>query len=125
VQDIANWEKVNGHIPLGSIVMAHTGWESQGNVKRGAMRFPGYSEDAAKFLIDGRKILGLGIDTGSVDGGSSSHSVHQYALAHSIYPLQNVANLDRVPSSGAVVVVAPDKITDAASGPVRIFALLK
>ena len=125
VQDIANWEKGNGQIPLGSIVMARTGWESQSNVKRGAMRFPGYSEDAAKFLVDGRRILGLGIDTSSIDGGSSQHAVHQYALAHSIYPLQNVANLDRVPSTGAVVVVAPEKIADAASSPVRIFALLK
>jgi hypothetical protein len=61
VQDIVRWEQGNGPIPLGAIVMARTGWGSRWNsVKKyrnpdakGGMHFPGYSEDAARFLSDG------------------------------------------------------------------------
>lgn len=117
VEDIANWEQLNGHIPLGAIVMARTG-------SRGRSVAAGYSQDAAQFLIDARKVIGLGIDTSSIEGSSTRSTVRDYALAHSVYPLHNVVNLDRVPSSGAVVVVAPEKIKNAAGAPVRIFALL-
>jgi kynurenine formamidase len=133
VADIAAWEKVNGQIPLGAVVMARTGWDSRWNsVKdyrnadaKGVMHFPGYSQDAAKFLVEGRNVLGLGIDTLSIDyGPSKDFAVHQYTLAHSLYHLENVANLDRLPAKGAIVVVAPMKLEGGSGGPVRVFALL-
>ena len=90
------------------------------------MHFPGYSEDAAQFLVEGRGALALGIDTLSVDpGDSKTLAVHQYTLAHSVYHLENVANLDRVPDAGAVVVVAPMKLEGQVDGPVRILALTR
>ena len=49
VADIAAWEQINGEIPLGAVVMARTGWDSRW---KDATRFPGYSADAAKFLIE-------------------------------------------------------------------------
>ena len=134
VSDVARWEKANGQIPLGSIVMIHTGWgsrwDSAGTYRnsdaQGVSHYPGYSADAAKFLVNGRNVLGLGIDTLSVDRGSSRTTpVHDFALAHSVYPLENVAALDQVPSSGAMAVVAPIKLDGGAAGPVRIFALLQ
>ena len=68
----------------------------------------------------------LGIDTLSVDrGNSKTQAVHQYTLAHSVYHLENVANLDRVPDAGAVVVVAPMKLEGEVDGPVRILALTR
>lgn len=134
VNDISTWEKANGPIPLGSIVMVRTGWGSRWNsVQRyvnadahGVAHYPGYSQDAATFLVNGRNALSLGIDTASVDGGNAkSTPVHDFALAHSVYPLENVAALDRVPASGAMGVVAPTKLAGGAAGPVRIFALLQ
>ena len=90
------------------------------------MHFPGYSEDAAKFLVEGRNVLGLGIDTLSIDyGPSKDFAVHQYTLAHSFYHLENFANLDRAPAHGAIVVVAPMKLEGGSGGPVRIFALVR
>ncbi|HVO79868.1 MAG TPA: cyclase family protein [Terriglobales bacterium] len=133
VEDIAAWEHANGEMPLGAVVMARTGWDSRwDSVKdyrnadaKGMMHFPGYSLDAAKFLVEGRNVVGLGIDTLSVDfGPSNDFEVHQYTLAHSIYHLENVANLDRAPAKGAMVVVAPMKLEGGSGGPVRIFALL-
>jgi kynurenine formamidase len=133
VEDIAAWEHANGEMPQGAVVMARTGWDSRWNsVKdyrnadaRGVMHFPGYSQDAAKFLVEGRSVLGLGIDTLSIDcGPSKDFAVHQYTLAHSLYHLENVTNLDRVPAKGAIVVVAPMKLEGGSGGPARIFALL-
>jgi kynurenine formamidase len=90
------------------------------------MHFPGYSADAAKFLVEGRNVLGLGIDTLSIDyGPSKDFAVHRYTLAHSLYHLENVANLDRAPAHGAIVVVAPMKLEGGSGGPVRILALVR
>lgn len=134
VEDIARWEHVHGQIPAGAIVMARTGWSARWNSpkdfrnadSKGAMHFPGYSLDTARFLVEGRSIFGLGIDTLSIDyGPSPDFPVHQYTLAHSVYQLEDVANLDRVPASGAIVVVAPMKLEGGSGSPVRILALLR
>ena len=134
VEDISRWERANGQIPLGSVVMVRTGWDSRWDSTKDyrnadakdVMHFPGYSQDAAKFLVEGRKIIGLGIDTLSIDyGPSKDFPVHQYALAHSLYHLENVTNLDRVPANGAIAVVAPMKLEGGSGGPVRVLALLR
>jgi kynurenine formamidase len=133
VEDLARWEKANGSIPAGAIVIARTGWDSRWssakdfrNADRHAvLHFPGYSLDAAKFLVEARSVFGIGIDTLSVDyGPSSDFPVHRYALGHSVYQLESVANLDRVPARGAIVVIAPMKLQGGSGSPVRIFALL-
>jgi len=144
VEDIAQWERVHDQIPLGSVVIARTGWGSGWNSAkhdrnaeaRGEMHFPGYSEDAAKFLVEGRNALGLGTDTPGMDtpgmdsagmdpGPSKDSPARQYTLAHSVYQLENVANLDRVPVTGGMVVVAPAKLEGGSRGPVRILALVR
>lgn len=134
VVDIAQWEQIHGEIPAGAVVVVRTGWgvrwtspkEYRNTDKYGVMHFPGYSRDAARFLVEGRQALALGIDTLSVDPGSSRRlAVHEYTLAHSVYHLENVANLERVPDAGAVVVVAPMKLEGEVDGPVRILALTR
>ena len=134
VEDIAQWEQMHGEIPAGAVVVARTGWGTRWNSprdyrnldKKGVMHYPGYSQDAARFLVEARLVLALGIDTLSVDPGSSrTLAVHQYTLAHSVYHLENVANLERVPDAGAVVVVAPMKLEGQVDGPVRILALTR
>jgi len=134
VEDVAHWEQIHGEMPAGAVVLARTGWggrwawpERYRNTdKKGVMHFPGYSAEAARFLVEGRAVLALGIDTLSVDPGSArTLTVHDYTLAHSVYHLENVANLDRVPDAGAVVVVAPMKLEGEVDGPVRILALTR
>jgi kynurenine formamidase len=134
ISDISTWEKANGQIQPGSVVVVKTGWEKCWNsVKdyrnadaKGVMHFPGVSMEAAKFLVEGRNVIGLGIDTLSIDyGPSPDFAVHQYTLAHSLYHLENVANLDQVPANGAVVIVAPMKLEGGSGGPVRVLALVR
>ena len=134
VEDIARWEHTNGQIPLGAVVMARTGWGARWNSAKsyrntdgkGVMHFPGYSEDAARFLAEGRNSLGLGIDTPNLQHGAATNlAVNHYTLAHGLYVLTNVANLDRMPANGAVAMVAPMKLTGGSAAPVRILALVR
>jgi kynurenine formamidase len=131
--DISAWEKAHGEIPSGSVVIANTGWASRWNLakeyrnadEKGVMHFPGYSLAAAKLLVDNRKVYALGIDTLSIDyGPSRDYPVHQYTLGHSLYHLENVANLNHVPARGATVIVAPMKVEGGSGCPVRIYALV-
>lgn len=130
--DVLGWEKAHGRIPAGSVMIANTGWESRWNSSKeyrnadakGIMHFPGYSLEAARLLVEERKVFGLGIDTLSIDyGPSQDFPVHQYTLAHGLYHLENVASLDQVPAKGATIVVAPMKLDGGSGSPVRILAL--
>jgi kynurenine formamidase len=134
VDDIAGWEKAHGQIPQGAVVIARTGWEARWKSAqryrnadaKGVLHFPGYSQEAARFLVEGRNVIGMGIDTLSVDyGPSKDYPIHKYTLSHSLYHLENVGHLDQVPASGATVVVAPMKLEGGSGGPVRILALIK
>jgi kynurenine formamidase len=134
VDDIAAWEQVNGQIPMGSAVFASTGWATRwpsmkdyrGADERGIMHFPGYSPQAAKFLVEGRNIVGLGIDTLSVDAGTATDfPVHHFTMGHSVYHVENATNLTKVPPTGAIVVVAPAKLQGGSGGPVRVLALVR
>ncbi len=134
VEDIAAWEQANGQIPPGAVVLARTGWSSRwysmekyrNADAKGVMHFPGFSEPAVHFLVEARNIVGLGIDTLSVDPGSSkTFPVHHYVAAHNVYNLENVAYLEQAPPSGALLVVAPAKLAGGSGGPVRLLALIK
>lgn len=134
IDDIAQWEKSHGQVPAGAVVIAKTGWEARWNSGKGyrnadstgTMHFPGFSLDAAKFLLDARSVVGLGIDTMSVDyGPSQNFEVHQYTLKRGAYNLENVANLSTVPQSGGIALAAPLKTAGGSRGPVRILALLR
>ena len=126
------WEKHHGVISAGSIVLLRTGWASRWpDAKRyrnqdagGKMHFPGFSAEAVKLLLD-RKVSGIGCDTLSVDyGASSDYPVHHLGLGAGIYNLENLADLSKLPETGAFLIVAPIKLEGGSGGPVRVFALL-
>ena len=132
VQKVLQWESKYGRIPAGAIVLLRTGWaERWPNAKlyrnqdeKGVMHFPGYSVDAAKLLLQ-RNVSGIGCDTLSVDpGNSTDFPVHHLVLGSEKYQLENLANLDKLPSAGAFLVVAPIKLEGGSGGPARVFALL-
>lgn len=129
---IAEWERAHGRIPQGAVVLLRTGWSARwpdaqkyrNQDKQGKMHFPGFSDEAAKVLIE-RGVSGLGCDTLSVDyGASEDFSVHHLALGAGLYHLENLADLSEVPEAGAFLVVAPIKLEGGSGGPVRVFALL-
>src|SRR5260370_145698 len=129
---VEDWEKRHGPIPEGAIVLLRTGWASRwpdtrkyrNQDEKGKMHFPGFSAEAAKLLIE-RKVSGLGCDTLSIDpGASSDYPVHRLALGAGLYQLENLADMNELPETGAFLVVAPIKLEGGSGGPVRAFALL-
>jgi kynurenine formamidase len=123
VDDIACWERTNGQIPLGAVVIARTKQRSNPET---TTSWSGFSADSAAFLVEGRNVTGLGSDAPDLESGrTSEHSIDKYTLSHSVYVLKNVAGLEQVPVSGAVVMVAPAKLGGHTQAPVRLLALLR
>jgi len=133
VEDLKGWEKANGKIESSALVFMYTGWDSRWNDVRAyrnqdehqVMHFPGFSPEAAQFLVSERSINGIGIDTLSVDyGPSKDFRVHHIMHGAGKYHVENAANLGKLPAKGAIVIVAPIPIEGGSGGPARVFALL-
>ena len=132
-QDLLDWEEQHGRLPGGAIVLMSTGWsrkwtdpEAYRNLDRdGRLHFPGFSEEAAQFLVNERNIRGIGIDNMSVDYGMArTFAVHRVVNGSGKFHLENVANVHRLPPTGAYLIVAPIKIAGGSGGQVRIFAVV-
>ena len=137
VADIESWERRNGTIPRGCIVLLNTGFarywpdrsrymgtELRGDEGVANLHFPGYSEASAQVLAE-RGAAAVGIDTPSIDyGQSDDFLVHRYLYARNIPGLENVANLDALPATGAYVIALPMKITDGSGAPLRMIGLV-
>ncbi len=67
----------------------------------------------------------VGLDTPSMDYGPSRDFIaHQIFSAADVPGLENVANLEKVPETGAFLITLPMKIRGGTGGPARIVALL-
>jgi kynurenine formamidase len=130
-QDLAEWEEKHGPLPDDCCVAMHSGWAQHATSARyagknsGTMHFPGIHPQVAEWLIKERRVAGLAVDTLSLDHGPSrDFRTHQLWLPSGRWGVENIANLDKVPASGATIVVGLPKVKDASGGPARIFALI-
>ena len=135
-RDITDWEEKNGRLPDHAIVLIRTGWgRFWGDRKKylgtdvpldtSNLHFPGISREAAELLVRQRSVDAVGIDTASLDRGSSRDFVaHQLLNGANVYGLENIANLDRLPPRGATLIALPMKIGGGSGGPVRVIAIL-
>lgn len=134
-EDITTWEKAHAPIAANSIVVIRTGWgkfwpdrkqylgsDVKGDIAN--LHFPALSKEAAELLVT-RKIAGLGIDTASMDYGPSKDFIaHQILNGANIYGIENIANAEKLPETGATLIVMPMKIGEGSGGPARVVALL-
>lgn len=134
VAHIERWEAEHGPIPQRAVVLLHTGWgrfwsqpaRYQNQDVRGKMHFPGFSAEAAQWLLEHRDIRGIGIDTMSIDYGlSQDFPVHHAINGAGRFGLENIAQLDRLPPRDFYLIVAPIKIETGTGGPTRIFAVMR
>ena len=136
VKDLEEFEARHGRIPDGAIVLLNTGFHAYwpdakkylGTDQRGAeatlkLHFPGLHPAAATWLVQNRSIRAVGLDTASIDHGQSRlfHS-HRVLFKANIPAFENVANLARLPATGAWVIALPMKIKGGSGGPLRIAA---
>ncbi|MFM7130306.1 MAG: cyclase family protein, partial [bacterium] len=120
--DIETWEKTNGRLSSGCILVVRTGWgqfwpdkksylgtDQAGDVAN--LHFPGISPKAAEFLVKNRQIDGVAIDTPSLDFGQSKlFETHRILTAANIYGIENLAQADKLPLKGAAIIALPMKI---------------
>lgn len=139
VEDFSAWERQNGQIPNGAIVLLRTGfakyWPDRvkymGTDERGAaavakLHFPGLSPDAARWLIANRSIKAIGLDTPSIDHGQSTlFESHQILFAKNIPAFENLGDLSALPATGFTVIAMPMKIGGGSGGPLRVAAIVK
>ena len=138
VADIQNWEKSNGKIPEGSIVLLRTGFgkfypdkkkylgtDERGPAAVSKLHFPGLDPAAARWLTENRSIKAIGLDTASIDRGQSTlFESHRTLFEKNVPAFENVANLDQLPVKGFTIVALPMSIKDGTGGPLRIIAML-
>ena len=132
VDDIAAFETAHGRVPADTIVFIATGWDSRWpdaarymNVRDGVKHFPGLSLEAATLLARDRLVTAIGIDTPSIDvGTSTTFEAHGFTMSAGVYHIENAARLTDLPATGFTVTVAPMKIAGGSGAPARVFAFL-
>ncbi|MDM7487609.1 cyclase family protein [Rhodococcus sp. CSLK01-03] len=131
VDDVAAWERQHGPIPPGALVAMHSGWETRladpaSFVNADALRIPhapGFDRDAVRMLVHERNVVGLGVDTLSLDRAGDV-GAHVELLGAGRYGIEAMANLATVPPRGATVVVGAPKHAGGTGGPCRVLALV-
>jgi kynurenine formamidase len=130
--DLRRWERRHGRLPRGCCVALNSGWARHvgsarftGKDAQSVLHFPGFHPDATEWLMKERRVVGMAVDTLSLDYGASKDFKTHYAwLPSGRWGLECVANLDGVPARGATLVVGAPKIRGATGGPTRLLALV-
>jgi kynurenine formamidase len=89
------------------------------------LHFPGLHPDAAKWIVANRAVKAVGIDTASIDYGQSTlYETHRALYASDIPAFENLASLDRLPPTGALLIALPMKIGGGSGAPLRAVAVV-
>jgi kynurenine formamidase len=132
LEQVRLFEDQHGTIPDAAAVFLRTGWEDfntdparYANLP-GQLRFPGFGPEAARFLVEERGAVGLGIDTLGIDPGVATDFVVHRQISHprGVWHLEGLTNLAQLPPLGAWVVVGILKLTGGSGSPARVLALV-
>jgi kynurenine formamidase len=126
VEDIKAWERSHGRVPAGSFAAVRTDmykdWDTnQQRFKRAP--FPAWSLDAIRFLYEQRGIVANGHESMDTDATDDLKS-EAWLLKHGHWQIEVMANLDKVPATGALIVVTWPKPEHGLGFPARAFAIL-
>jgi len=136
VEDVRGWEEENGPLPEGGWLLYRTGWDARSgereaflNADEEGSHTPGVSAECARWLAGERPIVGIGVETVGTDAGAAGgfdppFPVHSFFLGAGKYGLTQLQNLDRLPPTGSVLVVAPLPIEGGSGSPCRALALV-
>lgn len=136
MSDVADWEARHGRIPVASFVALRTDWSRrwpddaamQNRDADGLKHYPGWGLEVLTCLFEERAITACGHETTDTDPGlncsRSDFSMEAYVLNTDHYQIELLANLDRVPEFGALIVCAFPKPAGGSGFPARVFAIL-
>ena len=136
VSDVEEWQRQHGPLPAGGWLLFRSGWDSRAhdqtaflNANDTGPHTPGVSPELARWLGEQAPVIGFGVETVGTDAGAA-HSFeppfpcHQFLLGAGKYGLTQLANLSRLPPTGAVVIAAPLPIVRGSGSPARVLALV-
>jgi kynurenine formamidase len=129
------WGALHGRIPPRCWVLLRTDWHRRAptafaNLQVDGPHSPGPAPELVRWLVQERDIIGLGTETIGTDAGQAAHFTPPYPAHHYLhgsgrYGLQCLANLDRLPPTGALLLAAPLKIRQGSGSPLRVLALVE
>jgi kynurenine formamidase len=126
VADLKAWEKRHGRVPAGSFVALRTDmskdWDKDPErFKRSP--FPAWAFETIKFLYEQRRVVATGHEAMDTDTTDKMES-ETWILQHGHYQIEVMTNLDKVPPTGALIVVTWPKVKNGLGFPARAFAIL-
>jgi kynurenine formamidase len=136
VADVKAFEAEHGALPKNGWLFLRTGWDTRAddaeaflNAGSGMPRTPGIDAECAQYLAEQTAIVGVGVETVGIDAGAAGgfeppFPVHYYLLGANKYGVTQLANLGKLPTTGAVVIVSPMKLVGGTGSPVRVLALV-
>lgn len=138
LSDIREWEHKHGHIPKHSIVILRTDWSKRWSKPasyfntdaNGVNHYPGWSQESLQYLVEKRNIRAIAHETPDTDSGATALSgsvswpLEDYFLGTGRWQIENLANADKLPPRGFMVVVGVPKIGGGTGFPARVIAIL-
>lgn len=136
VADLEAFEAEHGRIPEGAWVLFRSGWDARASDEASFLNAgpdgpvtPGPDVDASRWLAEERGIVGFGCETVGIDAGAAGgfdppFPLHNFLLGAGRYGLTQLANLAKLPPTGALIVVAPLRLVDGTGSPTRALALV-
>jgi len=136
VEHLLAWEAEHGRLPENGWLLYRTGWdrfsdsqEAFLNADETGSHTPGITAEAAKWLATEREISGFGVETVGIDAGRGAEldppfPAHYHLLGNDVYGITSLQNLAQLPTTGAVLVVAPLPIVGGTGSPTRVFAFV-
>jgi kynurenine formamidase len=134
--DLEAWEADNGPTPDNAWVLLRTGWGARAqdqarflNVGENGPVTPGPDVEASRWLATKRGLSGFGVETVGIDAGAAGgfdppFPVHNLLLGAGCLGLTQLANLHRLPATGALLVVAPLRLVGGTGSPSRVYAFI-
>jgi len=126
VADIEAWEKQHGRVPAGSFAALRTDmykdWTANPEHFKRAP-FPAWSLAAIQFLFNERQVTAIGHESLDTDTTETMES-ETWLLKQNHFQIEVMANLDKLPATGAVIVVSWPKVENGLGFPARAFAIL-
>src|ERR1700730_10989924 len=124
--DLNAWEKAHGRVPKGAFAALRTDMSKDWDANPDRFKrspFPAWSLAAIKFLVEQRGVAAIGHESMDTDVTDKMES-ETYILQSGHFQIEVLANLDKVPATGALIVVTWPKVKDGFGFPARAFAIL-
>ena len=135
-EHVEGWEAEHGPLPENGWLLLRTGWDSRGhsqeaflNADESGSHTPGFTAECAEWLATSRPLSGVGVETVGIDAGRGAEldppfPAHYHLLGNDKYGITSLKNLQELPATGAVIVVAPLPIVGGTGSPARVLALV-